>query len=379
MGSPSLTGGQDRTFPILSSTCGFPASAQAYSLNLTAVPQGTLSYVTAFPTGLSQPAMASLNAPTGTTTANAAIIAAGDGGSIDVFASNNTDLVIDANGYFAPMAPGGLSLYPLTPCRLLDTRRLPGGQPFSGENDVAAAGGVCGPPVAPAYVLNATVAPPAPLGYLTIWPQGESQPRVATLSAVDGAVTSNMAIVGASNGLVSTFVSNPTQLILDAFGYWAAAPWLSVSSSHTGSFTQGQNGPIYGATYTVSVSNIGSRNRRNGDRDRNLPSGLSLVSISGSGWSCGTSVCTRGDALAAGAAYPPITVIVNVASNAVSPQVNSVTVSGGGAISATATDSTQILLAPDFTIVVTPTYPITPPNVAFSIHHSDGWPQWVQR
>ena len=48
---------------------------------------------------------------------------AGTGGDIDVFPSNDTDLVIDINGYFA--APGGqnaLSLYPVAPCRVLDTR-----------------------------------------------------------------------------------------------------------------------------------------------------------------------------------------------------------------------------------------------------------------
>jgi hypothetical protein len=57
-----------------------------------------------------------LNALTGTVTANAAIVPAGTAGSVDVFASNPTDLVIDVNGYFAPMATGGLSLYGVAPC-----------------------------------------------------------------------------------------------------------------------------------------------------------------------------------------------------------------------------------------------------------------------
>jgi hypothetical protein len=33
---------------------------------------------------------------------NAAIVKAGTNGSVDVFASQNTDLVIDINGYFIP-------------------------------------------------------------------------------------------------------------------------------------------------------------------------------------------------------------------------------------------------------------------------------------
>ena len=47
--------------------------------------------------------------------------------------------------------------------------------------------------------------------------------------------------------------------------------------------------------------------------------------------------------LAAGASYPAITVTVDVADDATSPQVNSVTVSGGGSATATATDSTVII------------------------------------
>ena len=63
--------------------------------------------------------------------------------------------------------------------------------------------------------------PPGLLGYLTLWPQGQSQPLVSTLNALDGAVTSNMAIVPTSNGSISGFAANPTYLILDIAGYFA--------------------------------------------------------------------------------------------------------------------------------------------------------------
>jgi hypothetical protein len=77
------------------------------------------------------------------------------------------------------------------------------------------------PSSAQSFVVNATVVPPGPLGFLTLWPQGATQPLVSTLNAIDGAVTSNMAIVPTSNGLVSAFGSNPTQLVVDIFGYFA--------------------------------------------------------------------------------------------------------------------------------------------------------------
>jgi hypothetical protein len=85
LGGPSLVGGQSRSFRIVSSTCGVPSSAQAYSLNFAAVPPGPLGFVTAFPTGQSQPPVSSLNDVTGTVAANAVIVPAGTGGGIDVF------------------------------------------------------------------------------------------------------------------------------------------------------------------------------------------------------------------------------------------------------------------------------------------------------
>ncbi len=182
LGGPSLAGQTTRTFPILRSTCGVPSTAQAYSLNFAAVPPGPLGYVTAFPTGQPLPLAASLTAITGTITASAVIIPAGVNGSVDVYASDPTDLVVDADGYFAPPTTSGLSLYSLTPCRVLDTRAN-GAPPFTGHLDFSTITAGCGvPDNAAATVLNVTAVPPGPFGYLTLWPQGQSQPLAATLN-----------------------------------------------------------------------------------------------------------------------------------------------------------------------------------------------------
>ena len=222
LGGPSLVGNAARTFPILSSSCNVPGAAQAYSLNFTSVPNGTLGFLTTWPAGQSQPLVSTLNAPTGTVTANAAIVPAGANGDISVFVTNNSDVVIDINGYFAPPAAGGLSLYTLNPCRVLDTRNPPGSPPINGAINVNVTNSGCGAPAsAKAYNLNATVVPPGVLGFLTLWPQGATQPLVSTLNAIDGAVTSNLAIVPTTNGSISAFGSNPTHLILDISGFFA--------------------------------------------------------------------------------------------------------------------------------------------------------------
>jgi subtilase family serine protease len=220
LGGPSMAAGTSRAFPLQSSSCGLPADAQVYSLNVTVVPSGYLGYVTMWPSGEPQPLVSTLNDTTGTYTANAAIVPAASNGDVSVYVSNATNVVLDVDGYFAAPATGGLSLYATTPCRVLDTRQTSGA--FNGTLQVAVASSKCGPPsTAEAYVLNATVVPPSTLGFLSLWPNGENQPTVSTLNAIDGAVTSNMAIVPTNNGNIDAFSSNSTQLILDLSSYFA--------------------------------------------------------------------------------------------------------------------------------------------------------------
>ncbi len=153
LGPPSLTGGHERAFPILNAaSCNIPSSAAAYSLNLTVVPHGGLSYLTVWPTGQTRPTVSTLNDAPGQIIANAAIAVAGTGSEVSAYATNDTDLVIDINGYFAPAGTGGLSLYTVSPCRVIDTRHVGNGQPFSGTLNppVDVAGSVCGTPPAAA-------------------------------------------------------------------------------------------------------------------------------------------------------------------------------------------------------------------------------------
>jgi endosialidase-like protein len=102
-GPPSLVGGGSRTFPIQSSmTCAIPSIAQAYSFNITLVPLGFVDYITVWPTGQVRPNASTLNGYVNTVIANAAIVPAGTMGSVDVFASQAADIIIDINGYYAP-------------------------------------------------------------------------------------------------------------------------------------------------------------------------------------------------------------------------------------------------------------------------------------
>ena len=125
---------------------------------------------------------------------------------------------------------------------------------------------------------------------------------------------------------------------------YTPGPMWAVTATPAGTFSQGQTG----GTYTVTVSNVWTAPTSGTvTLTETIPQGLSLVSLSGTGWTCapGASTCTRTDPLSVGASYPPITVTVNVAANAPPWATNFVTASGGGLTTATAADLTPIAVA----------------------------------
>lgn len=125
-------------------------------------------------------------------------------------------------------------------------------------------------------------------------------------------------VLGSSSGLDQTFATQAPG-VAD----------LGIMAVHAGNFTQGDTN----ATYTIIVTNAGA-GASSGTVTvvDTLPTGLTATAISGAGWTTNldTLTCTRVDALAEGAAYPPITITVGVATNAAAIVTNSVTVSGGG-------------------------------------------------
>ena len=106
-------------------------------------------------------------------------------------------------------------------------------------------------------------------------------------------------------------------------------PDLAVTKTHVGNFGQGDTGD----TYTILVTNVGNTaSSGTVTVSDSLPAGLTATAISGTGWTVNLSTltCTRSDALNVGAAYPPITVTVNVSPSAPASVTNTATVSGGG-------------------------------------------------
>jgi hypothetical protein len=344
-GGPSIAGQTSRSFVIPGGACNIPSNAQAYSMNVAVVPQAGLGFLTVWPTGESQPRVATLNSD-GRVKSNAAIIPAGTGGAVSVFATNTTDVIFDINGYFLPAnnAPAGLQFYPVTPCRLWDTRNPLLGPHLHGQTTrvfpfFPVIAGSCNIPAgAQAYSLNFAAVPlTGTLSYLTAWPTGQAQPFVATLNAPTGTVTANAAIVPAgTNGSISVFATDDTDLVIDINGYFAAP----------GSF-----GAL--SLYTVPPCRV---------LDTRLPagsqpfSGTISVNVSASG--CGAPVASRAFVLNATVVPPsglgfltlwpqataqPVVATLNASDAAVTGNM-AIVPDAGGSIRAFASNSTQLIL-----------------------------------
>lgn len=159
------------------------------------------------------------------------------------------------------------------------------------------------------------------------------------------------------NGTWSLYFNETASSTYGATGGWClnfteTAPSVSVSTSHNGDFTQGEQN----AQFTVSIDNNGTTGATGdptgGSNPLNvtdtLNSDFTFASGSGMGWSCSgsgqTFSCTNDSAVAQGSSYPPLTVDVNVGTTSGSIG-NAVSASGAG-VSSTSSSSDSINVDP---------------------------------
>ncbi|MBL8220958.1 MAG: hypothetical protein JNL62_17125, partial [Bryobacterales bacterium] len=228
-GPPSLAGNVARDVPVTLSACGVSGIARAYSLQVTAYPSGPLGYLTLYPKGVARPLVSTLNSLHGRIVTNSAIVPAGDGGEISAFASGNTDVTVDVNGFFvernSAYFPGARDFHPQTPCRLLDTRVL--GAPMSTGVRLPIRLGACAGSVLytgpTANVLNVTAIPNGPLESLSAYRPGSSALPGVVVSAPDGQVAAASVILETDDFFVlgDLVASQATHAVVDGSGYFS--------------------------------------------------------------------------------------------------------------------------------------------------------------
>lgn len=192
-----------------------PADAAAVMVNVTAVNPSAAGYVSVYPCGRGRPEASSVNFAAGQTVPNAVLAKVGSNSSICLWASVDTDLIVDVNGSVARSA----SLTPTDPVRVFDSRT--GGRRGAGSVTEVSIGGLGGVPAnTSTLVLNVTVTDPTGPGYATVFPCGQGVPDSSNLNFSTGQTVANAVVTGVgSRNSVCVFTSAATHLIVDVNGY----------------------------------------------------------------------------------------------------------------------------------------------------------------
>jgi hypothetical protein len=230
--SGKLFANTPRTFQV-ATRGGVPAGAAAVTGNVTVTGETNSWAIYIGPDAIVKPSTSTINFSKGDVTANGLTVALGAGGTLSATylatAGNTTDLVFDVTGYFTPDTTGA-TYHPLTPARVLDTRKAVG---LSGKLvantprtfAVWLAGGV--PGNATAVTGNVTVTGSTNSWAVYLGPTAVVKPATSTINFKKGQVLANNLTVALSptGSLSATYLSsagNTTDLVFDVTGYYTA-------------------------------------------------------------------------------------------------------------------------------------------------------------
>lgn len=210
-----------------------PANATAVAVNTTAVPEtGRPSYgfLTVYPDGAARPATSNLDFATGQFVSNLVQTKLGTEGKVTVYngAVGFVDVILDVQGYYAPIATEGGSKYvPLSPERYLDTRPDDGLDPDDADAidlTLAAEGGL--PDGVTGVTANLTAVPSTAepsFGYLTVFATDVDAPDTSNVNFASGVYISNLVMSGVSADGEITILSGAVgyvDVIVDVQGYF---------------------------------------------------------------------------------------------------------------------------------------------------------------
>lgn len=107
-GTGARSGGSILRLPV-AGRVGVPAAVQAVVLNVTVTGAQGPGYITAYPSGRTRPETSNVNFSTAQTIPNAVVAGVGPDGSICLFTSASTHLIVDVAGYLDGPLPSGSS------------------------------------------------------------------------------------------------------------------------------------------------------------------------------------------------------------------------------------------------------------------------------
>lgn len=201
-------------------------AADSAVLNLTVTTPADIGYLTVYPCDESVPNSSNLNYRAGQVIANSVLARLDGDGSVCVFTSTSTNVIVDVSGTM-PLA----TYQPLaTQRRLVDTRAA--GETFDGEVQrigfrragttiQVPVGGRAGVPAeASAVVLNVTATRAGDRGFMTVHPRNTERPNASNLNFSPGDLIANTVVAPlGGQGMVCIFASTDVELIVDVAGY----------------------------------------------------------------------------------------------------------------------------------------------------------------
>ncbi len=208
-------------------SAGVPATGvSALVVNVTATEPVGAGFLQALPTGTAPGGTSNVNYATGETAATHAIVPLGFDGTISVFTSNASHIVVDIMGYItdgsAPVADPG-RFVPITPGRYYDSRSAPSSIHAGGSTIAVTLAGApfAVPAGAAAISMNLTSDQAVGSGYVTVYPSDGSFPLSSNLNFVAATPVANAGLVKLSaGGALNAFVNVATHVIIDVNGYF---------------------------------------------------------------------------------------------------------------------------------------------------------------
>jgi hypothetical protein len=204
---------------------GVSQTAKSAVLNVTAVDAVGPGFLTVWPCDAPRPTASNVNYVKDVPIPNAVVTALSATGTVCVFSSNQTNVVVDVFGQFADGAFAGLA----QSGRLLDTRQGfttiddqfngVGKSELNQVSEIQIGGRATMGMTPSAVVLNVTAVDPETAGFLTVYACGTARPPVSNVNFAVGQTIPNLVVTPlSSTGTVCVFSSTKTHVLIDVFG-----------------------------------------------------------------------------------------------------------------------------------------------------------------
>ena len=203
-----------------------PDDAAAVAVNLTVIRPQRKGYATLYPCSDEPPNASNLNFLEREVRANSAIVPLSEDGTLCVFSSATTDVVLDITATIS----GSEDFGAVEPARLIETR--PGGETVDDEQagvgrlpagsttvvQVAGRGGV--PDGADLAAVNLTAIRPIGAGYLTAFPCDVGLGDTSSLNFTAGATVANSGVFALSaEGTLCVYAHETTHMVMDVTAF----------------------------------------------------------------------------------------------------------------------------------------------------------------